>query len=252
MLSWTSTRTVNTEHIRDIVQQRLWILSIKVALRSIKNKSYTCRNVRVQTTAPVIADLSNELLGASTLFLIFEVDHFGPFTGKFGQRNEKIWCCLFTLTFVRAVKIEEVPKLDTNNCLNAIMRFIAQRDKPRTIISDNLTNFVGSERVCSASWWMEQRKDHRTPLKNSWKFSTTSLWSIGTVGQKLQECIFCGIAEQISCGCSFKKAAYCWANIECRSVDTSQFRCYWHRSTDPLSFRNPSTMRRKFQSSNKF
>ena len=41
---------------------------------------------------------------------------------------------------------EVVPKLDTDSCLNAPMRFIARRGKPNTIISDNGISFVGAER----------------------------------------------------------------------------------------------------------
>ena len=47
---------------------------------------------------------------------------------------------------MRAVHIEVVPMLETDSCLNAIMRFIARRRKPSTIISHNGTNFVGAER----------------------------------------------------------------------------------------------------------
>ena len=54
-----------------------------------------------------------------------------------------------------AMHIEVVPKLDTDSCLNAIMRFIARRGKPSTILSDNGTNFVGAEKDfagCVAEW----------------------------------------------------------------------------------------------------
>ena len=65
---------------------------------------------------------------------------------KIGRRNEKRWCCPFTCLTVRAVHIEIVQKLDTDSCLNAITRFIARRDKPVKMISDNGTNFVGVEK----------------------------------------------------------------------------------------------------------
>ena len=92
------------------------------------------------------ANLPEERLDASTTFTSVGVDYFTPFTVKIARRNEKQWCCLFTYLTVRAVHIEVVPKLDTDSCLNAIMRFIARRGKPSTIISDNGTNFVGAER----------------------------------------------------------------------------------------------------------
>ena len=75
--------------------------------------------------------------------------------------------CLFTCLAMRAVHIEVVPKLDTDICLNAIIRFIAQRGKPSTITSNNSTNFVEGEQVCTVRCDMEQIRDRR-------KFNSTS------------------------------------------------------------------------------
>ena len=79
-----------------------------------------------------MADLAEERLDASIAFTNVGVDYFDPFTVKIGQRNEKRWCCLFTCLTVRAVHIEVVSKLDKDNCLNAIMRFVARRGQPIT------------------------------------------------------------------------------------------------------------------------
>ena len=49
-----------TEHVRNIVQQKMWILGIWNALRSIKNNCATCRKGTAQTIAPVIVDLPEE------------------------------------------------------------------------------------------------------------------------------------------------------------------------------------------------
>ena len=131
-----------TDHVKNIVQQRFWIIGVRNALRTIKIKCVTCGRGRAQTITPVMAEQPAERFDASTAFANFGVDYFGPFTVKIGQRNEKRWCCLFTCLTVRAVHIDIVPKLDTDSCLNAIMRFIARRGKPIKMISDNGTNFV--------------------------------------------------------------------------------------------------------------
>ena len=78
-----------TEHVRNIVQQKMWILGIRNALRSIKNKCINCRKGRAQTIAPVMAGLPEERLDASTAFTNVGVDYFGPFIVKIGRRNEK-------------------------------------------------------------------------------------------------------------------------------------------------------------------
>ena len=152
-----------TEHVRNFVQHNMWIPSLRNALRSIKNKCVTCRKGRAQTIAPVIANLLEERLDSSTGFTNVGVDCFSPFIVKIGRRNKRRWCCLFTCLSMRAVHIEVVPKLDTDSCINAIMRFIARRGKPSTTISDNATNFVEAEIEISeyvAAWNKEGIEEH--------------------------------------------------------------------------------------------
>ena len=173
-----------TEHVRNSVQQKMWILGIRNALRSIKNKCVTCRKGRAQTIAPVMADLPEERLDASTTFTNVGVDYFGAFIVKIGQRNEKRCCCLFTCLTMRAVHIEVVLKLNTDSCLNAIMRFIARRDKPNTIISDKGTNFVGAEREFAeyvASWNKEGIEEHLVQRGIRWKFNPPAAPHFGRV-----------------------------------------------------------------------
>ena len=163
-----------TEHVRNLVQQKFWILGIRNAFRSIKNKCIRCRKGRAQTMTPVMAELPTERLNASTAFANVGIDYFGPFTVKIGRRNEKRWCCLFTCLTVRAVHIEIVPKLDTDSCLNAIMRFIARRGKPIKMISDNGTNFVGADREFKeyvAAWNKERIEEHLVQQGIRWKFN---------------------------------------------------------------------------------
>ena len=47
---------------------------------------------------------------------------------------------------MKAVHIEVIPKLETDSCLNALMRLIARRGKLSTIVSGNGTTFVAAER----------------------------------------------------------------------------------------------------------
>ena len=177
-----------TEHVRNIVQQKFWILGIRNALRSIKNKCIRCRKGRAQTKAPVMADLPEERLVASTVFSNVGVDCFGPFTVNIGRRNEKRWCCLFTCLTVRTVHIEIVPKLDTDCCLHAIMRFIARRGKPVKMISDNGTNFVGAEKELAeyiAAWNKRQIEGHPIQQRIRWKFNPPAAPHFGGVWERL-------------------------------------------------------------------
>ena len=177
-----------TEYVRNIVQQKFWVLGIRNSLRSIKNKCIGCRKGRAQTKAVVMVDLPEERLVASTVFSNVRVDYFGPITVKAGRRNEKRCGCIFTCLTVRAVHIEIVPKLNTNSCLNAIMRFICWRGKPVKMISDNVTNFVGAERKLAAyiaAWNKEQIEEHLSQQEIRWKFNQPAAPHFGGVWERL-------------------------------------------------------------------
>ena len=134
-----------------------------------------------------MVDLPEERLDASTVFTNVGVD-FGPFIVKIGRRNEKRFCCLFACLTMRAVHIEVVPKLDTDSCLNATMRFIARRDKPNTIISDNDANFVGAEREFAeyvAAWNKEGNAKHLIQRRIRWKFNPPAAPHFGGVWERL-------------------------------------------------------------------
>ena len=72
---------------------------------------------------------------------------------------------------MRAVHIEVVPKLGTDICLNAIMRFIARRGKPNTIISNNGTNFVELKEFVEyvVAWNKEGIEEHLIQRGIRWK-----------------------------------------------------------------------------------
>ena len=177
-----------TEQVRNIVQQKIWILCTRNALRSIKNKFVTCRKGRAQTITPVMADLPEQRLDDSNAFKNVGVDYFGLFTVKIGRRHERRCFCLFTCLTVRTVYIEVVLKLDTDNCLNAILEFIARRGKPSTIISDNGTNFVGAERELAeyvGAWNKERIEEHLIQQGVRWKFNPPAATHFGGVSERL-------------------------------------------------------------------
>lgn len=74
------------------------------------------------------------------------VDCFGPYLVKIGRRTEKRWWIVFKCMTTRAVHIDLLSHLDTDSFLMALRRFIARRGKPFELLSDQGTNFRGSDR----------------------------------------------------------------------------------------------------------
>ena len=79
------------------------------------------------------------------------VDYFGPLLIKRGKRTHsncgttKRYGALFTCLTTRAVHVELAGDLSTDSFILALRRFISRRGHPKTIISDNGSNFVGAK-----------------------------------------------------------------------------------------------------------
>ncbi|UYV75667.1 hypothetical protein LAZ67_13000957 [Cordylochernes scorpioides] len=75
-------------------------------------------------------------------FTFTGLDAFGPFTVTVGRRHEKRWVIIFTCLVTRAIHLEVVHALSTDEFMMGLSRFIDTRGRPDTIYSDNRTNFV--------------------------------------------------------------------------------------------------------------
>ncbi|XP_068158167.1 uncharacterized protein [Drosophila tropicalis] len=127
---------LHNEIVVNEVRQRYWITGLRALVRKVANACVACRIRVARPVPPKKGDLPKERLSPHTQpFTFTGVDCFGPFEVAVGRRHEKRWGVLFTCLTTRAVHLE----IDTS--------FVARRGVPRTILSDNGTNFRGASRV---------------------------------------------------------------------------------------------------------
>ena len=177
------------EYVRNVIQQEFCVLGLRNALRKIKGSCVDCRKFRSAVKQPFMADLPPERLDFQAhSFTNTGIDYFGPFEVKMLRRTMKRWCCLFTCLTTRAVHIEVVRSLDADSCMAAIVRFISRRGKPKTIVSDNGSNFVGSARELREyidSWNKSQMGEILASKGIIWKFNPPSAPHFGGVWERL-------------------------------------------------------------------
>ena len=163
------------DYLRAIVQSRFHVLRLRTTLRSIQLSCVVCRKRRVKPSPPIMADLPNERLGVdSPPFSYTGVDYFGPFFVNIRRTTEKRWGFLFTCLTTRAIHLEVVASMDTSSCVMAIERFIARRGMPKTLWSDNGTNFVGAEKEltqCFKNWSHNSISSTLAEKGIRWKFN---------------------------------------------------------------------------------
>ena len=143
----------------------------------------------MQPVHPHMADWPKERVQGNVYpFKNTGVYYLGPFEVTVLRRPVKHWCCLCTCSVNRAVHIEVVNGLDTHACMMAVIRFMARRGRPHTIISDNGRNWVGAAREfkeCFNQWEREVMCEQLARWQSIWKFNPPGDPHFGGIWERL-------------------------------------------------------------------
>ena len=114
-------------------------------IKCIKRKCVTCKRLYAAVSVQKMADLPPERVHPGiSAFDVVGVDIFGPFMVKFGRSQVKRYGCVYSCAVSRAVHIEKLDSLNTDSFINGFVRFVSRRGHPKTVMSDNGTNLVGT------------------------------------------------------------------------------------------------------------
>jgi len=129
------------------IRSQFWILGGRRAIKNIISSCLWCKRLYAQPQVPNMSSLPSSRLGPRTFaFVNTGVDCLGPFYVALGRRTEKRWISLFTCLVSRGISLEEVHKMDESSFLMAYSRFEGDRGRPKTMWSDNGTNFTAGEK----------------------------------------------------------------------------------------------------------
>lgn len=97
-----------------------------------------------------MGDLPSDRVTPQPPFSVVGIDFTGAFKTRCNYHRmikfTKTFACIFVCFVTRAVHIEIVPSLSTEDFLNALKSFASRCGVPSKIYSDNGTNFHGAER----------------------------------------------------------------------------------------------------------
>lgn len=161
------------------LRERYWIIKSRKTIRQVIRSCITCKRFSARPLETVSVPLPEDRVRDASIFEVCGVDLCGPL---FLKDNKKCWVALFTCAVYRAIHLELVSSLSTDNFILAIRRFIARRGRPATIYSDNGKNFVGTSNALQTINW-EKIEDFAITKKIQWKFSPPSApWWGGILG----------------------------------------------------------------------
>ncbi|GBM41892.1 hypothetical protein AVEN_13614-1 [Araneus ventricosus] len=133
-----------------------------------------CKRYKAKPLTVESCPLPEDRVSDTVAFEVTGVDLAGPLFLKGGL---KVWIELFTCAVYGAVHLELVASLTTDSYLMAFRRFIARRGRPRTVYSDNGTNFRGTYNELSTVDWKKVVREANIN-RILWKFNppTASWW----------------------------------------------------------------------------
>ena len=171
------------------IRHKYWIVGLRTLVRQVLSSCRVCRRLFSAPMTQRMADLPAERLASdSPPFTNVGVDCFGPFTTKCGRKQHKRYGCIFTCLTSRAIHLEVLDSMDTFSFINALQRFISRRGKPRKIVSDNGTNFVGAEAELrkSLAEWNQQAIDNFLLQQHiQWQFNPPNASHMGGVWERM-------------------------------------------------------------------
>ena len=117
------------------VCERYWVPKLRSLVKSVRSKRFGCKKYHTTpATAPVPGQLPEDRTSIGTAFKVIGTDFAGPIKYKQAKKKEgKAYLTIFTCSLSRAIHLELIPSLETNNFITCVKPFIAHRGRPQVI-----------------------------------------------------------------------------------------------------------------------
>ncbi|GFY20784.1 integrase catalytic domain-containing protein [Trichonephila clavipes] len=164
-----------------ILRERFWIVKGKRTVRSVIKECLTCKRQKIKHLEVPFPPLPKDRTEVAAVFQVSGVDLAGPLLTK---SKQKAWIVLFTCAVFRAVHLELITPLSTNDFIQAMRRFIARRGRISVMYSDNGTNFTGLNNALRQLDWTTIESEFRVH-EIRWKFNPPSSPWLGGFWKRL-------------------------------------------------------------------
>lgn len=131
------------------IRELYWPIGGRNLAKVCYHKCIRCNRMKGKTLTPLMGNLPEQRLNPGGYpFENVGIDYAGPILSASRQgrgcRLMKVYIAIFVCFSTKAMHLELVGDLTSNNFLLALYRFISRRGKPLNIYCDNGTSFVGA------------------------------------------------------------------------------------------------------------
>lgn len=130
--------------------QDFWIVGQRNLIKQTIRNCIICFRFKAQTSTQLMGNLPKARITPSRPFSHVGCDYAGPIAIKINKRRnsstDKGYIAVFVCMSTKAIHLEAVTSLTSEDFIQALKRFASRRGHPTDIYSDNGTNLVGANR----------------------------------------------------------------------------------------------------------
>ena len=200
-------------------------VNVNVAINKTIRECRKCAVVRAQPYSyPEFVPLPIERLRARKPFTCVGVDYSGPHVVSVRYRKVKVYVCLFTCFVTRGIYLVQVDSLEAKDFMDAFLSLVTRRGYPEHLLSDNATNFIGTNNVLK-----EIANDKKVVEKLNehgivWKFTPPNAPWCGGIYERLIGSMKGELQKMTNKGL-FSKTDFCRHLLEIESLLNSRPLC---------------------------
>ena len=124
-------------------RQKFWIIRVKTLTRSIVGNCITCFRFNGCNLFQLLRNLPQERVNPAPPFSKVGIDFAGPMPYRCDRTEAKCYLVVIVCFATKAIHLDVTKELDTQECMEAIRRFISRRGCPAHRFPHNGTNFKG-------------------------------------------------------------------------------------------------------------
>ncbi|XP_065219651.1 uncharacterized protein LOC135845113 [Planococcus citri] len=160
----------NISFVLNFVRAKFWVIgNLLSRIKFLIHRCVVCVRENGKCQVQLMGDLPAERITVTRPFSYVGIDLTGALslkcTNHRSVKSYKVYLVFFVCMVTRAVHIEIVADLTTEEFLNSLVRFTSRRGLPCKIFSDNATNFVGALNVLNCSKFSKFLHENRIEWK---------------------------------------------------------------------------------------
>lgn len=169
---------------------KYWIPGVKQVLRQIERQCVKCKISKAKAGEALMGNLPIERqMPYVRAFSYTGIDFCGPFQTKSGRRINKCWILLATCMTTRAIHLEIVEKLNTENTLLRLSDFINRRGLPVRLRSDCASYFKSAKKRLHEILNSAAISDNMSKRNINWVHNCPGTPHSGGAWERLVKCV---------------------------------------------------------------